>query len=79
MTSEMVTLWIGGGRSYLVSRDKEKVDILEKSMEARAGFMEIVSRVLQDLVVSQYDPADQDAIIDAIIARFGSSSVAAYA
>jgi hypothetical protein len=106
LTVETVTLWTGR-REYLVTKDKEWVDLLgwidlleqcrranvelaeivaretgflETSRKNHAELMEKVSTLLQGLVVGEYDPADQDALIEAINARFvGSSSVSAYA
>lgn len=78
MTGETVMLWAGKHGPYLVTRDQVSIDFLEKSVKVQAEFNETIIRLLGGLV-SRYDPEDRDALIDAIITRFGSSSVAAYA
>lgn|GEM_PF-1263776 len=79
MTAETVTLWVGAHGPYVVKREREWIDVLETSRKVRADLTETISRLLRGLVVGECDPADRDALIDAIISRFGSSSVAAYA
>lgn len=85
MTGETVTIWAGKHGPYLVTRDKkgivlleESIDLIEEAEKVQAKFARAISWLLRDLV-GEYDPEDRDALIDAIISRFGSKSVSAYA
>lgn len=79
MNAMTAVLWVKGRQFYTIKVDREMIDLLEASVEVHKECVRAVSKMLENFVVGELDPADRDALIDAIIVRFGSSKVMAYA